>query len=70
MSKHASEGRKPRQRCPYVAMVEGEDRGVPFRTFYKRMDAARRDALRTRATLTDLFSLRRQRFVNGAWQDA
>jgi hypothetical protein len=37
-----------------VAIVEGTDRGVPFRILYKRMDAAERDAMRFNGELLDL----------------
>jgi hypothetical protein len=68
--KRVSEGGKRHKARHYVAMVEGEDRGIVFRTFYKRMDAAQRDAQATRSTLTDLTTLRRTRWVNSEWRDA
>lgn len=67
--RHASEGRKPCPRRPYVAMVEGEERGVPFRVFYKRMDAAERDAIRTGGIVTCLSDLSRRRWVNDDWKE-
>lgn len=68
---HRTEGRKPRRRQSYVAMVEGVEHGVPFRTFYKRLDAAERDAMAVHgAVVTDLFTLRRRKFINGKWEDA
>lgn len=71
------EGRRVRHR-PFVAMVEGEQRGVPFRTFYKTMPAAERDAIATGGTLTDLITLKRRTPIvhsgNGwrqiEWRDA
>lgn len=69
--RHRSEGRKPRLRQSYVAMVEGSERGVPFRTFYKRMLAAEHDAMDVRGSvLTDLTTLRRRTFINGQWREA
>jgi len=70
MAKRISEGRKPRPRAQYVAIVEGEDQGVPFRTFYKRMDAAERDARATGAVVIDLSNLSRRRWVNDEWREA
>ena len=68
--KRLTEGGKHSPRLPYIAMVEGLDRGVPFRTYYKRMAIAERDAEATRGTLTDLRDLKRYRFVNGEWKEA
>lgn len=66
--KRISEGGKHSPR-PYVAIVEGEEHGVPFRTFYKRLDIARNDAAKTRGVLIDLCTLKRTRFVNGKWKE-
>lgn len=67
--KRLTEGGKHSPRLPYVAMVEGTDRGVPFRTYYKRMHLALRDAEATNGTVTDLRSLRRLRYINGDWKE-
>lgn len=67
--KHRAEGRTPRPRLPYIAMVEGYDRGVPFRTFYKRTSAAERDARQTGGELVDLRDLSRRRWVKGQWRN-
>jgi hypothetical protein len=48
-----------------VATVEGTERGVFFRVFFKRMDAAQRTARQTGGTLQDLVTLKRYRFVRG-----
>ena len=45
---------------PHVAIVEGTQHGVPFRTYYKRMCDAERDAIDTGGTLIDLCTLRRR----------
>lgn len=63
-----TEGGKHSPRLPYVAMVEGTDRGVPFRTYYKRMCCALKDAKATNGVVTDLFNLRRIRHINGDWK--
>jgi len=68
--KHKTEGRKPTKAKPYIAMVEGTDGGVDFCTFYKRMDTAKQDAFKTGGVVTDLFTLKRSRFVNEEWRDA
>lgn len=39
---------------PYVAYVEGKDGGIAFGCYYKRMDVARRDAIRFNGRLHDL----------------
>ena len=70
MSKHITEGRRPRPRAAYLAIVEGEERGVPFRTFYKRMGAAERDAIKTGGTVIDLRNLSRRRWVANEWREA
>lgn len=67
--KRVSEGGCKCPRRPYVAMVEGYEQGVPFRTFYKRMDAARNDAIATGGTLTDLADLKHWRWINGKWKE-
>jgi hypothetical protein len=64
-----TEGGKHSPRLPYVAMVEGSDHGVPFRTFYKRMSCAEKDAIETGGILTKLCCLTRQRFINGSWKE-
>lgn len=68
--KRLTEGGRHSPRLPYIAMVEGVDRGVPFRTFYKRMSTAERDAEATRSVLTDLRDLKRYRLINGNWKEA
>lgn len=67
--KRLTEGGKHSPRLPYVAVVEGIDRGVPFRTFYKRLSCALRDAEATNGTVTDLHNLRRIRHINGNWKE-
>lgn len=61
---------KPRCRQAYVATVEGEERGVPFRVFFKRVDAAEECAIETGGVLQDLNTLRRVRYVAGEWRKA
>lgn len=65
-----TEGGKHNPALPYVAMVEGTDHGVPFRTFYKRMRCAQNDAAKTGGTLTDLVNLKRTQFINGNWRES
>lgn len=67
--KRLTEGGKHNPRLPHIAMVEGTDRGVPFRTYYKRMNTAERDAKATKGVLTDLRDLKRCRFINGNWKE-
>lgn len=57
---------------PYVALVEGEQAGVPFQCFYKRMDVAEHDAILTGGRLTDLRTLQSRIWVREAneWRDA
>ena len=48
-----------------VAIVEGTDRGVPFRVQYKRMDAAERDAMRFHdAVLHDMNTGDRRKYIH------
>lgn len=68
--RHRSEGRKQRPARQYVAMVEGYDHGVPFRTFYKVMSAAERDAIKTGGVVTDLCNLSRRRWIADEWREA
>lgn len=68
--KRLTEGGKHSPRLPYIAIVEGIDRGVPFRTYYKRMGIAQRDAKATKGVLTDLRDLKRYRFINDNWKEA
>jgi len=68
--KRVSEGGCHCKRRPYVATVEGVEHGVPFRTFYKRMDVARNDAIETGGTLIDLADLKHWRWVNGKWSES
>lgn len=67
--KRLTEGGRHSPRLPYVAMVEGIDRGVPFRTYYKRMHLALKDAIATNGVVTDLHNLKRMRHVNGNWKE-
>lgn len=63
-----SEGGRRNPRRPYVAMVEGEEHGVPFRVFHKRMDCAEELARKIRgAVVTCLTTLSRRRWVGGEW---
>jgi hypothetical protein len=56
--RRCSEGGRRLPRRPYLAMVEGEDAGVPWRIFFKRMDCAERMAKKfPEAKLTDLTTL-------------
>lgn len=57
MSNH---NRKSKALKPYVAMVEGEQDGVPFRTFYKQMPTAENDCLSVGGKITDLRTLKRR----------
>lgn len=62
--------RSSRPLRPYIAMVEGAERGVSFRLLYKRMDAARNDAIKSGGVLTDLRSGVSSRFIHsiGEWR--
>lgn len=63
-----SEGGKRNPRRPYVAMVEGEEHGVFFRVFSKRMDCAERIAIEVRgAVVTCLYTLERRRWMHDEW---
>ena len=53
---------------PYVAWVEGEDAGVPWRLFFKNMESAKKVAIETRGVLQDLRTLARQRWIAGEWR--
>ena len=64
-----SEGGPRNPRRPYVAMVEGEEHGVPFRVFHKRMDCAEQLAQKVHgAIVTCLFTLESRRWVGGGWR--
>jgi len=49
-----TEGRKPHRYQPFIAIVQGTDKGVAFERFFKRMDQAERCAREFRGTLIDL----------------
>lgn len=53
---------------PYIAMVEGVERGVPFRVYMKRMDKAQYVAARTGARVTDLRTLETTQFIAGEFR--
>ena len=55
---------------PNIAMVTGQERGVPFRVFFKRMVDAEEVAIKTHGELQDLRTLRRRKWVAGEWRDA
>jgi hypothetical protein len=49
-------------------MVEGEEHGVFFRVFSKRMDCAERIAIEVRgAVVTCLYTLERRRWMHDEW---
>jgi len=54
-----------------VAIVEGVDRGIPFRIMYKRMDAAERDAIRFNGLLLDMNTRSFRRWIAsiGEWRE-
>ena len=51
---------------PYVAMVEGEDAGVPFRVFFKYLKSAEQVAIDTHGVLTDLRTGERKRWIEAS----
>ena len=68
--KRLTEGGKHNPARPYVAMVEGTERGVPFRVFHKRMCCAFKDAQAVPGSVvTDLFNLKRVSWVNNQWKE-
>ena len=62
------DGGKRHRYVEFVATVEGEEHGVPFRVFFKRMDRAEEVARSTRGVLQDLHTLKRVRWVHGEWR--
>ena len=55
-------------------MVEGEDQGVSFRTFYHHLDAAQQAAFKTKGVVLNLKTGKRSRWIGdletGSWHDA
>lgn len=68
--KRLTEGGKHSPTRSYIAMVEGVERGVPFRVFHKRMCCALKDARAVPgAVVTDLHNLKRIKWVNNQWKE-